>query len=115
MDSRDQGEPRQLHPLPKGLVEVYGLIAVLVVLIPEWIADGTLNLGGRVVRNPLPMSGPAWKAIPELQLAALSLAELRILASRMRLIGYASDSRDKLTRRLLRRMRRRLRHRWNAL
>ena len=37
--------PRRLHPLPRGLVELYGLIAVLVVLIPEWIADGTLSLG----------------------------------------------------------------------
>ncbi|MGB1415871.1 MAG: hypothetical protein ACPHAS_01160 [Synechococcus sp.] len=115
MASRDPGEPRQLHPLPKGLVEVYGLIAVLVVLIPEWIADGTLTLGGRAVRNPLPMRGPAWKAIPELQLAALSLAELRGLAARMRLLGYASDCRDRLTRRLLRRMQRRWLLRRNAL
>ena len=41
---QDSTEQRQLHPLPRGLVELYGLIAVLVVLIPEWIADGTLNL-----------------------------------------------------------------------
>ena len=40
----DPSEQRQLHPLPRGLVELYGLIAVLVVLIPEWLADGTLNL-----------------------------------------------------------------------
>ena len=75
--SPETGEPRKLHPLPRGLVEVYGLIAVLVVLIPEWIADGTLNIGGGAGRNPLPMRGPAWKAVPELQLAAMSLAELR--------------------------------------
>ena len=115
MASREKGEPRQLHPLPRGLVEVYGLIAVLVVLIPEWIADGTLSIGGRASQDPLPMSGPAWKAIPELQLAALSLADLRRFAARMKLIGYATDSRDRLTRRLLRRMKRRLPRRRNAL
>ena len=115
MASREKGEPRKLHPLPRGLVEIYGLIAVLVVLIPEWIADGTLTLGGRASRNPLPMSGPAWKAIPELQLAALSLADLRRLAARMRLIGYAAESRDGLTNRLLRRTKRRLPRRRNAL
>lgn len=27
-------EPRRLHPLPRGLVELYGLLAVLVVLVP---------------------------------------------------------------------------------
>jgi len=33
---------RQLHPLPRGLVELYGLLAVLFVLVPEWMADGAL-------------------------------------------------------------------------
>ena len=50
-------------------MELYGLIAVLVVLIPEWIADGTINLGGRGARAPLPMTSRAWRTLPELQLA----------------------------------------------
>jgi hypothetical protein len=33
---------RPLHPLPKGLVELYGLLAVLFVLVPEWMAGGAL-------------------------------------------------------------------------
>ena len=113
--SPETGEPRKLHPLPRGLVEVYGLIAVLVVLIPEWIADGTLNIGGRAGRNPLPMRGPAWKAVPELQLAAMSLAELRTLARQLHLIGYAAEPRDRLNRRLLRRLNRGWSRRRNAL
>ena len=32
--------PRRLHPLPRGLVELYGLLAVLFVLVPEWMAGG---------------------------------------------------------------------------
>ena len=36
----DPTDRRRLHPLPRGLVELYGLIAVLMVLIPEWLADG---------------------------------------------------------------------------
>ncbi|MGA1063264.1 MAG: hypothetical protein ACO3TC_02795, partial [Burkholderiaceae bacterium] len=35
--------PRRLHPLPRGLVELYGLLAVLVVLVPEWLASGALE------------------------------------------------------------------------
>ncbi len=34
--------PRRLHPLPRGLVELYGLLAVLFVLVPEWMAGGAL-------------------------------------------------------------------------
>ena len=33
---------KPLHPLPKGLVDLYGLLAVLMVLVPEWLADGAL-------------------------------------------------------------------------
>jgi len=101
-------ERRRLHPLPKGLVELYGLIAVLVVLIPEWIADGTISLGGRGASNALPMTSRAWRTLPELQLASMSMRELRELSSELNLWGYAGDSRDTLNTRLLVRIRRRI-------
>ena len=97
---------RQLHPLPKGLVELYGLLAVLVVLIPEWLADGTLSMDIRNGGESMPMTTRAWRTLPELQLASMSLKELRQLAKRWRIWGYSSDPRDQLTRRLLQRIRR---------
>lgn len=103
----DPDERRQLHPLPRGLVELYGLIAVLVVLIPEWLADGTLNLGNAAAPESLPMSSRAWRTLPELRLASMSLRELRGLCRQLRMYGYASQPREQLTRRLLRRARRR--------
>ena len=104
---QDSTEQRQLHPLPRGLVELYGLIAVLVVLIPEWMADGTLNLDPSGAESSLPMRSRAWRSLPELRLAAMTMAELRFLAREMMLFHYAMDSRDTLTARLLRRLRRR--------
>ena len=54
VNAPDKPEARhQLHPLPRGLVELYGLIAVLVVLIPEWLAEGTLNIGSAATTDPL--------------------------------------------------------------
>ena len=103
----DPSEQRQLHPLPRGLVELYGLIAVLVVLIPEWLADGTLNLGQAKGPASLPMRSRAWRTLPELRLAAMTLAELRQAAAELRLYHYGSATRDQLTTRLLRRLRRR--------
>jgi len=44
--------------------------------------------------------------LPELQLASMSLKELRQLAKRWRIWGYSGDPRDQLTRRLLQRIRR---------
>ncbi len=98
-----EGAGRQLHPLPPGLVELYGLLAVLFVLVPEWMAGGALlgfQDGWR--GSELPAPSGAWKRLPELRLASLNLAELRQLAHERRLIGYSRQSRQELTTRLLR-------------
>jgi len=99
---------RQLHPLPPGLVELYGLLAVLFVLVPEWMAGGAL-LGLRLGRPgdaDLPMASSAWQRLPELRLATLSLAQLRLLALREGISGYARLEREALSKRLLARLRR---------
>jgi hypothetical protein len=89
-------------------VELYGLLAVLVVLVPEWMAEGALGRwGGDREGVPLPDAQGAWKQLPELRLAGMGLAELRLLAHDLRLPGYAGECRDQLSRRLLRRLRRR--------
>ena len=99
---------RQLHPLPRGLVELYGLLAVLFVLVPEWMAGGALvGLGSQRRGDVLPAAAAAWRKVPELRLASMSLAELRLLACQLRLGGYAVERRDRLTARLLKRIGRR--------
>lgn len=97
-------EERSLHPLPRGLVELYGLVAVLVVLIPEWLADGTISISQAAGPEFLPMRSRAWRTLPELRLAAMSLRELRQLARQLRVIQYASCHREQLTARMLRRI-----------
>jgi hypothetical protein len=99
-------EKRQLHPLPPGLVELYGLLAVLFVLVPEWMAGGAL-LGLRIGREAtdLPVASAAWRKLPELRLATLNLAELRQLARQESIRGYGRLDRQRLTRRLLQRLR----------
>ena len=97
--------PRQLHPLPKGLIELYGLLAVLFVLVPEWMAGGAL-VGFKEGRDgsQLPVTASAWRRVPELRLAAMGLAELRLLAKALRIQGYASLRRDRLTVQVLKRL-----------
>jgi hypothetical protein len=108
MEEENRPRRRQLHPLPRGLVELYGLLAVLFVLVPEWMAGGALA-GFREGREgtELPVTTRAWQKLPELRLATMGMAQLRLLARRQRLRGYASLNRDRLTLRLLRRLRRR--------
>jgi hypothetical protein len=99
-------EKRQLHPLPPGLVELYGLLAVLFVLVPEWMAGGAL-LGLRLGREAtdLPVASAAWRKLPELRLATLNLAELRQLARQEGIRGYGRLDRERLNKRLLQRLR----------
>jgi len=96
---------RQLHPLPRGLVELYGLLAVLFVLVPEWMAGSAL-FGFREGRegSDLPVTTQAWQRLPELRLASLTLAGLRRLARQERIRGYPAMGRDRLTQRLLKRL-----------
>ena len=102
----DPKPPRQLHPLPRGLVELYGLLAVLFVLVPEWMAGSALA-GFRDGRegSDLPVTAGAWRRVPELRLASMPLRELRLLGRAMGLWGYAGLNREQLTAGLLRRIR----------
>jgi len=110
-DPRDEepaeplASPRELHPLPRGLVELYGLLAVLFVLVPEWMAGGAL-FSFREGRkgSELPVTTQAWQRMPELRLASLTMAGLRDLAREERLRGYAGLARDRLTQRLLKKL-----------
>ena len=87
-------------------MELYGLLAVLFVLVPEWMAGSALA-GLRQGRegSDLPVTAGAWRRVPELRLASMTLRELRQLARELRLAGYAGLNRDSLNRRLLRRIR----------
>lgn len=107
-DPTATAEQRRLHPLPRGLVELYGLLAVLFVLVPEWMAEGALiGWRGRRPGAPLPPAAAAWQKLPELRLASMNLAELRQLAAHLRLGHYAGLRRDRLSARLLGRLKRR--------
>ncbi|WP_315859606.1 hypothetical protein [Cyanobium sp. ATX 6F1] len=96
-----------MHPLPKGLVELYGLLAVLFVLVPEWMAGSALvSFRDNRRGSDLPVTSMAWRRLPELRLAALDLAELRELGAQMRICGYGRLNRERLTARLLKRIKR---------
>ena len=87
-------------------MELYGLLAVLFVLVPEWMAGSALA-GLRQGRegSELPVTAGAWRRVPELRLVSMNLRELRELARDLRLAGYAGLNRDRLNQLLLRRIR----------
>ena len=57
--------------------------------------------------EPLPATSAAWRRVPELLLASMSLVQLRQLAQGLRLRGYAGMGRERLNNKLLKRLKRR--------
>ncbi|MFN5117218.1 MAG: hypothetical protein ACK5FE_11275 [Cyanobacteriota bacterium] len=107
VEAQGDSPQRRLHPLPRGLVELYGLLAVLFVLVPEWMAGSALlGFGPDREGSDLPAPSIAWQRVPELRLAGMATAELRLLARQLRLPGYAGLNRNRLTARLLKRLKR---------
>ena len=102
-DQEDLDDPqRPLHPLPKGLVEFYALLAVVLVLVPEWLANTALENLDITKGERLRLRTRQWQWDPELMLGAMTMVQLRQLARQQGLWGYSREHRDRLVRRLLR-------------
>ena len=93
-----------LNPPSKTLIKLYGFLAILLVIIPEWLAEVTLGIENRSHNSGLPEKDIAWKTNPELRISIMSIKELRELAMQLRIQGYARESKDFLKIRILKKM-----------
>ncbi len=91
----------KLKPLPKGLVKIYGLIAVVGVLIPELLAEFAISIGLINAEQKLPTNSNLWQTQPELRLSSMSFRELRLLAMKLKIQGYSSQNKNDLSKRVL--------------
>ncbi len=90
-----------MNPMPKRMTKLYGILAVIMVIIPEWIAETTLLIFQFKNYREIPKESIKWSQMPELKLASMNLRDLRILARQLKVFGYSSDTRSKLTKRLM--------------
>ena len=91
---------RKLKPLPKGVIGIYGLIAVLIVIIPELLAEFALFICLLNNENKMPQKSNSWQTLTELRLAAMNMRELRVLAMKLRLHGYSNQKKKDLSSRI---------------
>ena len=102
--SDNKANRRSLQLPSKSITSFYGLIAVLLVLIPEWLAEGTIFISKTISAHKIPKEGMAWHLEDELRLASMSIFNLRKLAKEAILIGYSSENRFLLTKRILKKL-----------
>ena len=91
----------ELEEVPASLVRIYSFIAVILILIPEWIAEATIALKNTSSEEELPGYGEAWEICPDLKLAKMTFYELRFVAKKLNIQGYARETRNELSIRIL--------------
>ena len=99
--------------IEKARINVYNILAVLIVIIPEFFAELIYTIEMSQSKDVLPDEGEAWKINTELKLSKMNIYELRLMAKKYRIHGYSCDNRNTLIRRIERYLKRRIK--WKSL
>ena len=99
--------------IEKARINVYNILAILIVIIPEFFAELIYTIEVSQHKNILPNEGEAWEKNTELKLSKMNIYELRLLAKDLSIHGYSCDNRNILIRRIEKRYKRRIK--WKSL
>ena len=99
--------------IEKARINLYNILAILIVIIPEFFAELIYTIEVSQSKGVLPNEGEAWENNTELKLSKMNIFELRLMANQLRIHGYSSDNRNSLIRRIVRKSNRRIK--WKPL
>ena len=99
--------------IEKARINLYNILAVLIVIIPEFFAELIYTIEVSQHKNVLPNEGEEWEINTELKLSKMNIYELRLMAKDLRIHGYSCDNRNSLIRRIERRYKNRIK--WKSL
>ena len=94
--------------LERARINIYNILAILIVIIPEYFAELIYSIEISQHKGILPNEGDAWKNDTELKLSKMSIYELRIAAKKLSIHGYSNENRNSLIRRIDRKSRNRI-------
>ena len=86
--------------LESARINIYNILAILIVIIPELFAETIYSIGISQHNNKLPRQGEAWQKNIELKLSTMRLFELRLFAKKLNIHGYSNENRNSLIRRI---------------
>ena len=81
-------------------INIYNILAILIVIIPELFAEIIYSLGISQHNNKLPERWGAWDKDIDLRLSRMKIIELRKMAFDLKIIGYSNENRNSLIRRI---------------
>ena len=99
--------------IEKARINLYNVLAILIVIIPEFFAELIYTIEVSQHKGVLPNEGEAWEKNTELKLSRMNIYELRLMAKKLRIHGYSVDNRNTLIKRTERKSNRRIK--WKSL
>ncbi len=90
-------QKESLVKLPKAYIYLYASMAIVIVIIPETIASVIIYIYNSYFYNNLKLRQYIGNDIPEIRLSSMKMRDLRLLASNLRIHGYARECRDSLS------------------
>ena len=94
--------------LEKARISLYNVLAILIVIIPEYFAELIYSIEATQHRSILPNEGDAWENDTELKLSKMNIYQLRLMAKRLSIHGYSNENRNSLIRRINRKSKKRI-------
>ena len=99
--------------LERARINIYNILAILIVIIPEYFAELIYSIEVSQHKAILPNEGDAWEKETELKLSKMNIYELRLMAKSLSIHGYSSENRNSLIRRINRNSKNRIK--WKSL
>ena len=99
--------------IEKTRINIYNILAILIVIIPEFFAELIYTLEISQHKEVLQNEGEEWETNTELKLSKMNIFQLRLMAKQLCIHGYSSESRNSLIRRIKRKTSRRIK--WKSL
>ena len=99
--------------IEKAKINIYNILAILIVIIPEFFAELIYTIETSQHKSLLPNEGEAWKNNTELMLSKMNIYELRSMAKKLKIHGYSNETRNSLIRRIKRKSEKRFK--WKSL
>ena len=94
--------------LERARINIYNILAILIVIIPEYFAELIYSIEVSRHKDILPNEGVAWENDTELILSKMNIYELRLMAKRLSIHGYSNENRNSLIRRINRKSNKRI-------
>ena len=88
--------------IEKARIDLYNILAILIVIIPEFFAELIYTIEVSQYKSTLPAEGEAWEKNTDLKLSKMNILELRLMAKKMLIHGYSNENRSSLIRRIKR-------------